>query len=1015
MRTIFTCILILICFAALFLCCYAPVFFFDRQFGYRDVGHFYYPLHQRVQHEWNAGRWPPLWEPEENAGMPLLGNPTAAVLYPGKLVFAVMPYAWAARIYIVSHTALAFVTMLVLMRGLGTSWVGSTLSAFAYAFGAPILFQYCNIIYLVGAAWLPLGMHAIDRWIRLGRFWGLFELSIVLAMQMLGGDPQAAYLLGLAAAGYAIGIVWSRARRNNRTLDDAAEPSRLVSRSWLSVPMIAVGVVIWFAVTLILADWLPQFRAMKKPPAPPLPWMLWVPLAVNVVWGLAALAFLYNWWRRGWRFPLGLMGIGLAISAGLAAALTAVQLLPVVEFTQLTTRAAGGGPHDIYPFSLAPLRIAELLWPNVSGIQIDGNSHWARALKLPGYNSKVWVPSLYMGGLTLVLAVSAMGFRKGPPCRGWLTAIVVSSLIGSLGEYTSPIGMARVLAENDNTRAFRDLVAGVGPLDPVDYTPIRQDGYLRDGDGSVYWFMTTLLPGFRQFRYPAKLFTFTSLGIAALAGLGWDQLRQGRTRVPSALLLFLLLLSAAVLAGVGVNWDPIKQAMQRNPSGSVFGPFNADTALQAIVRALIQGTVVLGIGLLVCRLVRRQPALAGAIALIAMTADLALANSRLIFTVPQALFEARPEVLKIIEKAERDKPSPGPFRIHRMPTWNPQAWQISGSPDRINDFVTWERDTLQPKYGISLGVEYTHTQGVAELYDYEWYFGGFPRTVRDQKVADRLGLDIGASVVYFPRRAFDMWNTRYFVLPYNPNGWRDEWRGYASFVFETEPVEPKPDQFLGKAGAGRLKEWVEQNDFQVQRNLQEFPRAWVVHDARTIRPATELSRENREDAMQEIVYADDPIWRDPERHAFDPTRVAWVASDMMNELTPFLSHQQHQPSETVKVEYPSPQKAVLDVSLKSAGLVVLADVYYPGWQLTIDDKPAPVYRVNRMMRGAAVKAGTHRLVYTFAPRSFRVGRVVSILGLAGLMLLGLVCVLKPVNRAVAAEDAPVAGAGDVIS
>ena len=48
------------------------------------------------------GRWP-LWEPEENAGMPLLGNPTAAVLYPGKLIYAVLPYAWGARVYIVAH------------------------------------------------------------------------------------------------------------------------------------------------------------------------------------------------------------------------------------------------------------------------------------------------------------------------------------------------------------------------------------------------------------------------------------------------------------------------------------------------------------------------------------------------------------------------------------------------------------------------------------------------------------------------------------------------------------------------------------------------------------------------------------------------------------------------------------------------------------------------------------------------------------------------------------------------
>src|SRR4029077_13938975 len=173
--------------------CFAPALFGNRQFGYRDAVQYYYPLYQRVQDEWNAGRWP-LWEREENAGMPLLGNPTAAVLYPGKLVFAIMPYAWGARVYIVAHTALAFVTMLVLMRSWQTSWVGSALSALGYAFGSPILLQYSNVIYLVGAAWLPLGFHAVDRWVRLGRRSAVLELAIVLAMQTLGGDPESAYI-----------------------------------------------------------------------------------------------------------------------------------------------------------------------------------------------------------------------------------------------------------------------------------------------------------------------------------------------------------------------------------------------------------------------------------------------------------------------------------------------------------------------------------------------------------------------------------------------------------------------------------------------------------------------------------------------------------------------------------------------------------------------------------------------------------------------------------------------------
>src|SRR5262249_36730318 len=95
---------------------FSPVLFRDRQFAFQDAGHYYYPLLLRVQQEWAAGRWP-LWAPEASAGTPLLGNPTAAVLYPGKLIFWLLPYRWAVRAYTVGHVALAFGAMTALLRG----------------------------------------------------------------------------------------------------------------------------------------------------------------------------------------------------------------------------------------------------------------------------------------------------------------------------------------------------------------------------------------------------------------------------------------------------------------------------------------------------------------------------------------------------------------------------------------------------------------------------------------------------------------------------------------------------------------------------------------------------------------------------------------------------------------------------------------------------------------------------------------------------------------------------------
>ncbi len=230
MRPVFLVMLLLACFSALFLCCFAPALLEDRQFGFRDAGHFYYPLHARVQKEWNERRWP-LWEPEENGGMPLLGNPTAAVLYPGKIVFAVLPYKWAARFYIVAHSLVAFAAMLVLMRSWKTGWGGAGVSALSYTFGAPILFQYCNIIYLVGAAWLPLGVHAVDRWVRLGRRWAILELAIVLALQVLGGDPQVAFLLGIAGLGYALAPTRARLHDTAEDLDPSGTNTTETPRS----------------------------------------------------------------------------------------------------------------------------------------------------------------------------------------------------------------------------------------------------------------------------------------------------------------------------------------------------------------------------------------------------------------------------------------------------------------------------------------------------------------------------------------------------------------------------------------------------------------------------------------------------------------------------------------------------------------------------------------------------------------------------------------------------------------
>ena len=347
------------------------------------------------------------------------------------------------------------------------------------------------------------------------------------------------------------------------------------------------------------------------------------------------------------------MLVGLAGSAILAGMLAGAQLIPVLEFTGQSGRAADEGPHDIYPFSLDPARLAEFVWPSVFGTNFDGNRHWLTALPPTYGRAKAWVPSLYLGGLTILLALGAMGFRGGPPWRSWLTAIAVVTLLAAMGEYTSPIYWARWVPA---------CARAIGPHDPVDVASIRFDGYLRDGDGGVYWFLATVLPGFRQFRYPSKLLSFTVLALAALAGIGWERVTSGRARRAAYLASGLLIVTLAALAIASIYRGRILEAFQaanRPETASSFGPMDPAGAFAELRRSLAHAAIVMAVGLALTLRGSRRVRLAGAVALIAVTADLGLANARYVLTAPQAMFETIPKVVQLIRDAERERSRPG--------------------------------------------------------------------------------------------------------------------------------------------------------------------------------------------------------------------------------------------------------------------------------------------------------------------------------------------------------------------
>jgi hypothetical protein len=77
-----------------------------------------------------------------------------------------------------------------------------------------------------------------------------------------------------------------------------------------------------------------------------------------------------------------------------------------------------------------------------------------------------------------------------------------------------------------------------------------------------------------------------------------------------------------------------------------------------------------------------------------------------------------------------------------------------------------------------------------------------------------------------------------------------------------------------------------------------------------------------------------------------------------------------------------PNRVTVRVNGDAGGYLVLTDVWYPGWTCTVDRSPATLHRADFLFRAVRVPAGAHEVVFTFAPRSYQLGRLVSLLALA---------------------------------
>jgi hypothetical protein len=333
----------------------------------------------------------------------------------------------------------------------------------------------------------------------------------------------------------------------------------------------------------------------------------------------------------------------VAVAAGLlfAAALAAVQLGPALEVARVG-RPGGVPLADAAHFSLPPIRLVELVWPDVFGPRY-GDDWLVHPLydEGTGHAYQPFAAGIYLGLATPLFALAAMaGPRDGARRRDRALALVAA--------------IALVVAFGRHTPLF------------------------------AAWYR--VVPGARLFRYPEKYLLVTTLCACALAARGLARVVAEPRRAlvaGGALVAVLVAATAWAHVGGGAFFAARLGRLEHGTAGEL-GAVVAGSARHAVVI----GAVMLLPLALAAR--RRLSPRATTLALAAIVvADLFAQSATLVDWVPSSLYRETPPPVAAMRGA------PGLVRVYR-PEY--LVFDASLPPPAA------ARATLRPNCGVDDGI-----------------------------------------------------------------------------------------------------------------------------------------------------------------------------------------------------------------------------------------------------------------------------------------------------------------------
>ncbi len=262
-------------------------------------------------------------------------------------------------------------------------------------------------------------------------------------------------------------------------------------------------------------------------------------------------------------------------------------------------------------------------------------------------------------------------------------------------------------------------------------------------------------------------------------------------------------------------------------------------------------------------------------------------------------------------------------------------------PDRLARLVTLPASGMQ---GRTLSIE-----------DLRWGYSFYDRR------ESLFGLELTLQPARF--RALEQ------RLGFDANWHRLDWETFAAAEGFLDALDVEwvvaPAEKVAAFGPAAWEPVGERTPASVALHNRERPgRAWVAHGA-SVAP-------NAQAALDRLLA---PGF-DPRREVILEAPLAGVgAAPASDPFTP------------ARVEVVSPTHVEVETELSRPGILVLADAFFPGWVASLDGAATEILRVDYVLRGIALGAGSHRVRFEYRPASLRIGAALSLTGIVVLAAL----------------------------